>query len=231
MDDDFMQSKAPAKCIPRKKRVKEVKIENIPETFIKHILSLGFGQEDAPRLYEDRDCWLGMKSSAKVICAHKVSFGSSFSREWIASIWFSDYGFRAANLKSILLPIHWWSIAKLNTTGGLIPAPIKTVNLYPIIESAVVNMRDHFTGPIWLFPVIYSHVPGKIAALLLSMPKIWGNMKEFMIMFYIVVAFANSQLFKAESCKIIIRSTLMFGSMSVNFAKKSSRSSLFSIGI
>ena len=56
-----------------KSREKKV---NIPSKFIKHILSLGFDQADASRLYEQKDDWLGISSGGKLLCTQK---GCTFS--------------------------------------------------------------------------------------------------------------------------------------------------------
>ena len=37
------------------------KIENIPQSFIKHVISLGFQEDDAAILYKDRDSWMGAR--------------------------------------------------------------------------------------------------------------------------------------------------------------------------
>ena len=36
-----------------------------------HILSLGFNKEDAPRLFEQKEDWMGISSGGSVFCAHK----------------------------------------------------------------------------------------------------------------------------------------------------------------
>ena len=41
----------------------------IPKKFIKHISSLGFNEEDAERLYEQKDDWMGINTGGKLFCA------------------------------------------------------------------------------------------------------------------------------------------------------------------
>ena len=48
----------------------------IPSKFVNHILSLGFNKEDAPRLYEYKDDWIGINSGGSVRCTEK---GCKFS--------------------------------------------------------------------------------------------------------------------------------------------------------
>ena len=38
---------------------------------MKQILSLGFNKEDAPRLYDQKEDWMGLNSGGSVFCAHK----------------------------------------------------------------------------------------------------------------------------------------------------------------
>ena len=40
----------------------------VPEEFIQHIVSLGFNENDAPRLYEEKDNWMGISTDGKVSC-------------------------------------------------------------------------------------------------------------------------------------------------------------------
>merc|ERR1711933_173921 len=64
------------------KKTKKRKLENVkphetkkkkkvPTEFIEHILSLGFNEDDAPRLYEDKSNWTGISSGGKVSCVVK----------------------------------------------------------------------------------------------------------------------------------------------------------------
>ena len=56
--------------VPEKKKVK------IPAEFINHIVSLGFNKEEAERLYDQKEYWLGINSGGKVLCTHR---GCKFS--------------------------------------------------------------------------------------------------------------------------------------------------------
>ena len=51
------------------------KKKTVPAEFIKHVLDLGFNEEDAPRLYEDKDNWTGVSTGGKILC---VSQGCKF---------------------------------------------------------------------------------------------------------------------------------------------------------
>merc|ERR1711935_426539 len=79
-DDEVMSR--PAKMVKIKKRVTESKNEKedesskqmkkvIPKKFIAHIVTLGFNAEDAARLYESKDDWLGMSSGVQILCVHR----------------------------------------------------------------------------------------------------------------------------------------------------------------
>ena len=50
---------------------RELKVNKIPSKFVNHILSLGFNKEDAQRLYEYKDDWLGINSGGSVRCTEK----------------------------------------------------------------------------------------------------------------------------------------------------------------
>merc|ERR1711935_1131095 len=50
--------------------------KKIPKKFITHIVELGFNAEDAARLYESKEDWLGMSSGGQVLCAQR---GCKFS--------------------------------------------------------------------------------------------------------------------------------------------------------
>ena len=50
---------------------REKPIVKVPSKFIKHILSLGFEESDAPRLYEQKDDWMGVSSGGKLLCAQR----------------------------------------------------------------------------------------------------------------------------------------------------------------
>ena len=52
---------------PHKTRKKK----KVPTEFIEHILSLGFNEDDAPTLYEDKDSWMGISTGGKVSCVVK----------------------------------------------------------------------------------------------------------------------------------------------------------------
>ena len=48
--------------LPKRKQASDVNIEkteNIPERFMKHVLSLGFKETDAAVLYKDKEHWTG----------------------------------------------------------------------------------------------------------------------------------------------------------------------------
>ena len=47
-----------------------IKKKKIPKEFINHILTLGFSEIDASRLYEEKDNWIGVNSGAKVLCTY-----------------------------------------------------------------------------------------------------------------------------------------------------------------
>ena len=47
------------------------KVENIPETFMKHVTLLGFQETDAAVLYKDKDSWMGASKGNVVQSASK----------------------------------------------------------------------------------------------------------------------------------------------------------------
>ena len=78
------------------------KIE-IPSEFIRHILCLGFDEKDAPRLYENKDDWIGINSGGKLLCVKsgckfytKVSSDELFEHCRIEHQW-RDYPCREEN--------------------------------------------------------------------------------------------------------------------------------------
>ena len=46
------------------------KKENIPEKFIKHVLSLGFQESDAAVLYKDKENWIGASKGRVLFIIH-----------------------------------------------------------------------------------------------------------------------------------------------------------------
>ena len=47
------------------------KKKKVPNKFVVHILSLGFNEEDADRLFEEKDNWTGVSTDGKVFCVVK----------------------------------------------------------------------------------------------------------------------------------------------------------------
>ena len=74
--------------LPKKQRLSQAKqrdqidiekIENIPETFTQHILSLGFHETDAVILYQDKENWMGISKKGMVPL---LIIDESSSRTW-----------------------------------------------------------------------------------------------------------------------------------------------------
>ena len=62
----------PGSNLPKRRKISRKedfieKTENIPEKFIKHVISLGFQENDAAVLYKDKESWIGA-SKGRVIC-------------------------------------------------------------------------------------------------------------------------------------------------------------------
>jgi len=62
------QVKNPKLEIPIREE-KRTKVK-IPSIFIEHILSLGFNEKDADKLYENKDDWMGINSGGKLFCTN-----------------------------------------------------------------------------------------------------------------------------------------------------------------
>ena len=48
--------------MPKRAKKSKVKNEVIPKAFIDHIKSLGFMENDAPVLYQNKDDWMGLST-------------------------------------------------------------------------------------------------------------------------------------------------------------------------
>ena len=59
--------------VPKKARKSEVKKEIIPKAFIDHVVTLGFQENDANVLYDNKDDWIGI-STGKLMFDFSVQF-------------------------------------------------------------------------------------------------------------------------------------------------------------
>ena len=55
-------------CLNRNESKKKVKVST---EFMNHILSLGFNEEDASRLYDQKDEWMGISTGGSLFCAER----------------------------------------------------------------------------------------------------------------------------------------------------------------
>ena len=66
-------------CISKRQKVclssSEEKKVKIPSEFIEHILTLGFNKNDAKRLYDQKDDWLGVYTGGQLFC---TKYGCQF---------------------------------------------------------------------------------------------------------------------------------------------------------
>ena len=70
-EEDKLRTHGAGSPFDRIKRRKGVKKVKIPTKFINHILSLGFSKNDAPRLYEKKNDWMGINSGGAVFCTRQ----------------------------------------------------------------------------------------------------------------------------------------------------------------
>ena len=61
----FIKTEAVKKTRKRKHESSVKRKKNVPVEFIQHIMSLGFDENDAPRLYEEKENWLSISSGGQ----------------------------------------------------------------------------------------------------------------------------------------------------------------------
>ena len=61
-EESKIRTKIADVSIPKIVRKSKVKKEVIPKAFIDHIKSLGFMENDAPVLYQNKDDWMGLST-------------------------------------------------------------------------------------------------------------------------------------------------------------------------
>ena len=79
MFNSVKPEKSKLECISRGESKKNVKVST---EFMNHILSLGFNEEDASRLYDQKDDWMGVSTGGSLFCAERgCSFNTKVSSD------------------------------------------------------------------------------------------------------------------------------------------------------
>ena len=77
-------------------------LANIPSKSIKHILSLGFEKSDAPRLYDQKEDWMGINTGGALFCSQRgCNFVTKLGSEKLFDHCIEEHGWKVRGLEFV----------------------------------------------------------------------------------------------------------------------------------